>query len=121
MAARLELLGADGQTIGEADAGSVAPGAVGVPWRLTLRNAGDEAIYFTRVRAVPHPSGQLGAHTDTWAATTFALTEDGAYERELELGTLAPGAQRAFWVRWTVPRGTAPGPAAWGLEALGAT
>lgn len=124
MTALLELLDAEGDAPVHddlaVDFGDAHLGAT-IPRRLRVRNAGDEVVYFARLRAVPHPTDQTGASRDTFAATTFARTQDGAFTRELELGTLAPAEERAFWVRWTVPRGALPGPVAWAVEALGST
>lgn len=123
MVARLQLLDGAGQAFARdanvADFDSVTAGETSNPVRMRVKNIGDEAVCFARVRAVPHPSAQTGLGRDTCAATEFALGERGDYAREAELGTLAPSEEREFWMRWKVPAGALAGDVVWALEALG--
>lgn len=124
MPASLQLLDAAGVEVSLGDAnpvdfGTVTTGTTSDAKEMKVKNSGDVDVFFARVRAIQHPTAQVGAAADTFAATEFALTEDGAYAAELELGTLAPAEEKSFWVRWAVPAEAPPGAAVWAAEALG--
>lgn len=124
MTTGLRLLDDDGHLLflgtGRAvEVGMVAPGRASAPRRAWVKNTGSEALHFVRVRPVLHPTEQRGEAAATVAATELGPSAEGAYAREIELGTIAPGASRSFWVRWTVPAGTPAGRAVWAIEALG--
>lgn len=126
MAVRLLLMDAAGEVVtleadGALDFGTLFSGETSGARQLKVRNAGDEAVYFPRVRAVPHPFAQRGPGAASYGATEFALDEEGDYRREVELATLLPDEEEAFWVRVSVPRGAPPGVVLWAVEVLAST
>lgn len=126
MAASLQLLDAEGEEVSLDDAnpvdfGTVTTGTTSDPKQMKLKNAGDAAVFFARVRAAQHPTAQVGSAACTFAATEFALTESGAFGAEVELGALAPGEEKPFWARWTVPAEAPAGAVVWVVEALAST
>jgi hypothetical protein len=126
MPAALQILDADGAEVtlddsAPVDFGTVTSGTASEPRMLKVRNAGDADVFFARVRAVAHPSAHVGAGADTYRATEFALMERDDYAPELELGTLVPGAERAFWVRWAVPGEAPAGAVVWAVEVVAST
>lgn len=123
MTTGLRLLDDDGHLLflstGRAiEVGTVEPGRTSAPRRAWAKNTGSEALHFVRVRPVLHPEAQRGGADATVAATELSRGPEGAFAREVDLGTLPPGASRPFWVRWAVPAGTAPGRAVWAIEAV---
>lgn len=125
MAASLQLLDEDGEEVSLDDAnpvdfGTVTAGTTSDPKQMRVKNSGDGEVFFVRVRAAQHPTAQVGGAACTFKATEFALSEEGAYVEELELGTLGPGEEKPFWVRWVVPAEAPAGVVVWAVEALGA-
>lgn len=94
-------------------------GTSGGPVEVKVKNTGDEDVYFVTLRAVQHPTAQVGSGDDTFAATALSETQEGNFVDELELGTLAPDAEVSMWVRWVVPASAPAGAVVWAVEALG--
>lgn len=125
MTGRLRILDPDGRDVapgrGHAvDVGSVPAGSSSVPRALWLCNHGDAPLYFARIRGTSLAAAQKGQARDTSEVTGLALARDGDYGPEVQLGTLEPGEERPFWIRWNVPRDAPAGPAVWTIEAVAA-
>lgn len=73
------------------------------------------------VKAVAHPTAQLGAAIYTYGACVLSLDESGPYVPIVTIGTMSPLQEKDIYIKWTMPDGTVPGYARFAVKAEGVT
>lgn len=71
------------------------------------------------VRAIRHPSMQIGTPELTYGACTFSLLDGGPFLPILDVGYMGASETKDIYVRWTIPDNAIPGYAEFAIKADG--